>query len=79
MVFVADDLAAWLTGALADAGRKKLTALVLDTEQQRALQAAIERSSASLPSCRRMTPEDAGGHARPFWRLVGVLSGREGL
>ena len=26
VVFVADDLAAWLIGALADAGRKKLTA-----------------------------------------------------
>lgn len=25
MVFVADDLAAWLIGLLADAGRKKLT------------------------------------------------------
>ena len=29
MVFVADDLGAWLVGPLADAGRKKLTALVL--------------------------------------------------
>lgn len=35
MVFVADDLAAWLTGVLADAGRKKLTALVLGTEQEK--------------------------------------------
>jgi hypothetical protein len=29
MVFVTDDLAAWLTGVLADTGRKKLTTLVL--------------------------------------------------
>jgi hypothetical protein len=39
-VFVADDLAAWLTGLLADAGRKKLTALVLGTDQERALRQA---------------------------------------
>jgi hypothetical protein len=40
MVFVADDLAAWLTGLLADAGRKKLTTWVLGTEQERALRSA---------------------------------------
>jgi hypothetical protein len=39
-VFVADDLAAWLIGLLADAGRKKLTALVLGTGQERALRQA---------------------------------------
>jgi hypothetical protein len=40
MVFVADDLAAWLTGLLADTSRKKLTALVLGTELERALRSA---------------------------------------
>jgi hypothetical protein len=40
MVFVADDLGAWLVGLLADAGRKKLTTLVLGTDQERALRAA---------------------------------------
>jgi DNA-binding GntR family transcriptional regulator len=40
MVFVADDLAGWLIGLLADAGRKKLTSLVLGSEQERALRAA---------------------------------------
>ena len=40
MVFVADDLAAWLVALLADAGRKKLTTLVLGTEQERALRQA---------------------------------------
>ncbi len=40
MVFVADDLAAWLVGLLADAGRKKLTTLVLGDAQERALQQA---------------------------------------
>ena len=40
MVFVADDLGAWLIGLLADAGRKKLTTLVLGSDQQRALRSA---------------------------------------
>ena len=40
MVFVADDLGAWLIGVLADAGRKKLTTLVLGTDQERALRSA---------------------------------------
>ena len=37
MAFVVDDLVAWLVGLLADAGRKKLTALVLGSDQERAL------------------------------------------
>jgi hypothetical protein len=40
VVFVADDLAAWLTGLLSDRGRQKLSTLVLGTEQERALRAA---------------------------------------
>ena len=40
VVFVADDLAAWLVGLLADAGRKKLTTLVLGSDQERALRQA---------------------------------------
>ena len=40
MVFVVDALAAWLVGLLADAGRKKLTELVLGDAQKRALQQA---------------------------------------
>ena len=40
MPFVADDLGAWLVGLLADAGRKKLTALVLGSDQDRALRQA---------------------------------------
>ena len=51
MVFVADDLAAWLIGLLADAGRKKLTALVLGTDQERALRSA---ATAAV----RLTAED---------------------
>ncbi len=40
MVFIADNLGVWLTGLLADAGRKKLTTLVLGTDQERALRSA---------------------------------------
>jgi hypothetical protein len=40
VVFVADDLGAWLVGLLADAGRKKLTMLVLGSDQERALRGA---------------------------------------
>ena len=40
MVFVADDLVAWLVGLVADAGRKKLTTWVLGTDQERALRRA---------------------------------------
>ena len=52
MVFVADDLGAWLVGLLADAGRKKLTTWVLGSDQERALRqaatAAIELTAAQL-------------------------------
>ena len=40
MVFVADDLGAWLVGLLADAGRKKLITTVLGSDQERALRQA---------------------------------------
>ena len=54
MVFVADDLGAWLVGLLADAGRRKLTTLVLGTDQQRALrqvaEAAVELTAVELAS-----------------------------
>ena len=57
MPFVADDLAAWLVGALADAGRKKLTTIVLGTDQERALRsaatAAVQRTAGEL------RPDDA--------------------
>jgi Tetratricopeptide repeat len=52
VVFVADDLVAWLVGLLADAGRKKLTTLVLGSDQERALRqaaaAAIESTARAL-------------------------------
>jgi hypothetical protein len=54
VVFVADDLGAWLVGLLADAGRKKLTALVLGGDQERALRkaavAAVQDTAAEMSS-----------------------------
>ena len=52
MVFVAEDLAAWLVGVLADAARKRLTAWVLASDQERALRraatAAVQLTAAEL-------------------------------
>jgi hypothetical protein len=42
VVFVADALGGWLVGQLADAGRKKLTELVLGSEQERTLRRAAD-------------------------------------
>jgi hypothetical protein len=42
VVFVADALGTWLVEQLADAGRKKLTELVLGSEQERALRRAAD-------------------------------------
>jgi len=51
-MFVADDLVVWLVGLLADAGRKKLTTLVLGSEQERALRsvatAAVQLTAEEL-------------------------------
>ena len=51
VVFVADDLGAWLVAALADTGRRRLTTLVLGTDQERALHQA---ASAAV----RLTAQD---------------------
>jgi hypothetical protein len=52
MVYGADDLAAWLIGVLADAGRKKLTEFVLGSDQERALRqaarAAVDQTAREL-------------------------------
>ena len=51
-MFVADALGAWLVGLLADAGRRRLTRLVLGSDQERALRqaatVAIESTAAEL-------------------------------
>jgi tetratricopeptide (TPR) repeat protein len=67
VVFVAEDLGAWLTGVLADAGRRKLVELVLGTEPDRALRqaatVAIELAAAEL------RPE-AGERAEELARVI---------
>jgi hypothetical protein len=40
VAFIADDLGAWLVGLLADAGRKRLTAWVVGSDEERALRSA---------------------------------------
>jgi hypothetical protein len=60
VVFVADALGAWLVEQLADAGRKKLTELVLGSEQERALRRAAD---AAVLATAEMSPsggEQAG-------------------
>ncbi len=57
MVFVADDLGAWLVGLLADAGRKRLTALVVGSDQERALRQAA--TAAVQATAEVLSPSDA--------------------
>jgi len=52
-MFVADALAAWLVGLLADAGRKKLITLVLGGDQERALRQAATAAIESSVAVRR--------------------------
>lgn len=56
MVSGADDFGAWLIGLLADAGRKKLTAFVLGTEQERALRLAAR--AAVIQTAEELFPDD---------------------
>ena len=57
MAWVADDLATWLVGQLADAGRRKLTDLVLGDEFDRALSRAA--TAAVLATAVDLSPDDA--------------------
>jgi uncharacterized protein YidB (DUF937 family) len=70
--FVADDLAAWLIGLLADAGRKKLTVFIRGTDQERALRSvagtAIERTALELVPAGGASVED-------FARVVSQVFG----
>lgn len=47
MVFVVDDLGAWLVALLADAGRKRLTTVILGSDQERALRRAAKAAAES--------------------------------
>jgi hypothetical protein len=57
VVFVADALGTWLVEQLADAGRKKLTELILGSEQERALRRAAD--AAVWATAEEMSPADA--------------------
>jgi len=75
VVFVADDLGGWLVGLLADAGRRRLVASVLGTDQERALRqaaaAAVQRTAAGLCAA------DAGltGTGRSSSDVLGIAAG----
>jgi tetratricopeptide (TPR) repeat protein len=56
VVFIADDMTAWLLGLLADAGRRKLSALILGTDQERALQSAA--TAALWSTAADLRPDD---------------------
>jgi tetratricopeptide (TPR) repeat protein len=62
VVFVADDLVAWVIGLLADAGRKKLTTLVLGSDQKRALRSAV--TAAVLATAEELRSDDDEQAAR---------------
>jgi tetratricopeptide (TPR) repeat protein len=47
MVFVVDDLGTWLVALLADAGRKRLTTVILGSDQERALRRAAKAAAES--------------------------------
>jgi hypothetical protein len=68
VVFVADALGAWLVEQLADAGRKKLTELILGSEQERALRRAAD--AAVWATAEEVCPPD-GEQAE---QVAGVIS-----
>lgn len=64
VVFVADALGGWLVEQLADAGRKKLTELILGSEQERALWRAADAAVwATAEEISRFGGEQAGRDA----------------
>lgn len=65
MAFVVDDLVGWLVGLLAEAGRKKLTALVLGSEQERALGRAATAASNRLGTIPRTSLATRYGQGSP--------------
>jgi hypothetical protein len=74
MVFVADDLAAWLIGLFADAGRKKLTSVVLGSEQERALRSAA--TAAVQCTAEELRPGDAERAGQLAMVVSEVFGGR---
>ena len=70
MVFVVDDLGAWLVGLLADAILKKLTALVLGSDQERALRQAAKAAIAR--TAEQLAPSD-GEQAQQLATAIGKV------
>lgn len=60
VVFVADALGAWLVEQLVDAGRRKLTELILESEQERARRVADATVWATAEKMRPSGGEQAG-------------------
>jgi hypothetical protein len=67
-VFIADDLATWVIGLAADAGRRKLTSLLLGSEKERAL------SSAAAAAVQRTAEELHPGDVEQAEQLAMVIS-----
>jgi hypothetical protein len=72
MVFAADNLGAWLTGLLADAGRKRPTTLVLGTDQERARRSGPPRPPA-FPGCLPWSPPGRP-RLRPQPHLIAAIA-----
>jgi Tetratricopeptide repeat len=72
VVFVADDLGAWLVGLLADAGRKKLTTLVLGSDQERAVRQA---AAAAVQLTARELDRTGGERARQLAMVITEVFG----
>jgi hypothetical protein len=70
VVFVVDDLGAWLVGLLADAGLKKLTTLVLGSDQERALRQAAKAAIARTAG--QLAPSD-GERAQQLATAIGKV------
>jgi hypothetical protein len=68
MVFVADDLGAWLVAALADAGARRLTTSVFGTDRQRAL------NQAATAAVRLTAEELCSGDSEQAEQLAMVIS-----
>jgi hypothetical protein len=72
VVFVADDLAGWLVGLLADAGRRKLTTWVLGSDQERALRQA---AAAAIEFTAGQLAPSGGEQAEQLAMVVGEVFG----
>lgn len=70
MAFVVDDLASWLVGLLADAGRKRLIGLISGGEQERALRPVTD---AAIRRTAEETCHGKGERAEHVARVIGEV------